>query len=117
MATVSPTFDFVQAQAAKVPRVTWADIVTGDTITTLPVNAQAAVAGAVQFGGTFGGATVKLQVSNDGVTYFDMKDITGATITATAAAFFEFTAAAMFIRPSVTSGSANAVDVTLVLRG
>ena len=27
MATVSPAFDFVQAQAAKVPRVTWADIV------------------------------------------------------------------------------------------
>jgi hypothetical protein len=86
MATVSPAFDFVTAQAAKVPRVTWADIVTGDTITAFPVAAQAAVAGAVQFGGTFGGATVGLQVSNDGTTYFDMKDLAGTTISATAIA-------------------------------
>jgi hypothetical protein len=117
MATVSPAFDFVTAQAAKVPRVTWADIVTGDTITAFPVAAQAAVAGAVQFGGTFGGATVGLQVSNDGTTYFDMKDLGGTVISATAAALFEFTTAAMYIRPVIASGSANAVDVTVVLRG
>jgi hypothetical protein len=97
--------------------VTWADIVTGDTITTLPVAAQAAVAGAVQFGGTFGGATVGLQVSNDGVTYFDMKDLAGATVAATANALFEFTTSAMFLRPVVTGGAANAIDVTVVLRG
>jgi hypothetical protein len=117
MPTVTPAFDFVKAQAAQVPRVTWADIITGDTIVTLPVAAQAAVAGAVQFGGTFGGATIKLQVSNDGVTYFDMKDLSGTTISATANAIFEFTTAAMFLRPVITGGSANAVDVTVVLRG
>lgn len=117
MATVSPAFDFVTAQAAKVPRVTWADIVTGDTITALPIAAQAAVAGAVQFGGTFGGATVGLQTSNDGVTYFDMKDLGGTTVSATANAIFEFTTAAMYLRPVVTGGAANAIDVTLVMRG
>lgn len=117
MAIVSPTFDFVTAQAAKVPRVTWAGIVTSDTITTLPVAAQAAVAGTVQFGGTFGGATVGLQVSNDNVTYFDMKDLGGTVISATANGFFEFTTSAMFLRPVVASGSANAINVTVVLRG
>lgn len=117
MATVSPTFDFVQAQAARVPRVTWADIVTGDTIVSLPVDAQAAVAGSVQFGGTFGGATVALQASNDGVTFFTMRDLSGAQVSTTAAALFEFTSAAMYFRPLVTGGSANAIDVTLVLRG
>lgn len=117
MATVSPAFDFVQAQAAKVPRVTWADIVTGDTLTAFPVAAQAAVAGAVQFGGTFGGATVGLQVSNDGTTFFDMKDLGGTVVSATSAALFEFTTAAMYIRPVITGGAANAVDVTVVLRG
>jgi hypothetical protein len=117
MATVSPAFDFVAAQAAKVPRVTWADIVTGDTLTAFPVAAQAAVAGAVQFGGTFGGATIGLQVSNDGTTFFDMKDLGGTVITATANALFEFTTAAMYIRPVITGGAANAVDVTVVLRG
>jgi hypothetical protein len=117
MATVSPAFDFVAAQAAKVPRVTWADIVTGDTLTAFPVAAQAAVAGAVQFGGTFGGATVGLQVSNDGTTFFDMKDLGGTVVSATSAALFEFTTAAMYIRPVITGGAANAVDVTVVLRG
>lgn len=117
MATVSPAFDFVQAQAAKVPRVTWADLATGDTITAFPVAAQAAVAGAVQFGGTFGGATVGLQVSNDGTTFFDMKDLGGTVVSATSAALFEFTTAAMYIRPVITGGAANAVDVTVVLRG
>jgi hypothetical protein len=117
MATVSPAFDFVAAQAAKVPRVTWADIVTGDTLTAFPVAAQAAVAGAVQFGGTFGGATVGLQVSNDGTTFFDMKDLGGTVVSATSAALFEFTTAAMYIRPVITGGAANAVDVIVVLRG
>ena len=117
MSTVSPAFDFVQAQAAKVPRVTWADIVTGDTLTAFPIAAQAAIAGAVQFGGTFGGATIGLQASNDGVTYFDIKDLGGTVISATAAALFEFTTAAMYIRPVISGGAANAVDVTVVLRG
>jgi hypothetical protein len=117
MATVSPAFDFVQAQAAKVPRVTWADLTTGDTIVAFPVAAQAAVAGAVQFGGAFGSATVKLQVSNDGTTYFDMKDLGGTVVTATSAALFEFTTAAMYLRPAISGGTGDAVDVTLVLRG
>lgn len=117
MSTVSPAFDFVQAQAAKVPRVTWADIVTGDTITAFPIDAQAAVAGAVQFAGTFGGATIGLQASNDGTTFFDIKDLGGTVISATAAALFEFTTAAMYIRPVISGGAANAVDVIVVLRG
>jgi hypothetical protein len=117
MATVTPAFDFVATQSGKTPRVTWADIVTGDTLTALPIAAQAAVAGAVQFDGTFGGATVGLQVSNDGTTFFDMKDLGGTVVSATSAALFEFTTAAMYIRPVIASGSANAVDVTVVLRG
>ena len=38
-------------------------------------------------------------------------------ISATANALFEFTTAAMYIRPVITGGAANAVDVTVVLRG
>ena len=117
MATVSPAFSFVQAQSSKVPRTVWADIVTGDTIDPLIVAGQAAVAGCVQIDGTFGGATVGLQASNDGVTYFDIKDLGGTVISTTSAALFEFTTAAVYLRPVVTGGAANAVDVTLVLRG
>jgi hypothetical protein len=38
-------------------------------------------------------------------------------VAATAAGLFEFTTAAMYIRPVITGGSANAVDVIVVLRG
>lgn len=117
MATVSPVFSHVQAQAQTITRTIWEDIVTGDTIESFGVPGQAAVAGCVQFGGTFGGATVKLQVSNDGTTFFDMKDLTGTAISGTSASFFEFTSAGVYFRPAVTGGSGNAVDVTLVLRG
>jgi hypothetical protein len=117
MATVSPGFDFVQAQAAKVPRVTWTGLATGDTIEALPVNAQAAIAGAVQFKGTFGGATVGLQASNDGVTFSGIKDLGGTVISTTSGALFEFTTAAMYIRPVISGGTGDAVDVVVVLRG
>jgi hypothetical protein len=56
-------------------------------------------------------------VSNDGTTYFDMKDLAGTTISATANALFEFTTSAMYLRPVISGGAANAVDVTVVLRG
>lgn len=117
MATVTPTFSLVKTQSEPIPRIVWEDIVTGDTINSIPVLGQAAVAGSVQFGGTFGGATIKLQVSNDGTTFFDMKDLSANTVEATAAAFFEFTTSAVYLRPAISGGAANAVDVTVCLRG
>ena len=117
MATVSPTFSIVQAQAQSIPVISWADLATGDTITHIGVPGADGVAGAVQFGGTFGGATVKLQASNDGTTFFDMKELGGAAISATAAALFEFTTAAVYLRPAISGGTGDAVDVTVVLRG
>ena len=117
MATVSPAFDFVAAQAAKVPRVTWEALATGDTIVALPIAAQAAIAGAVQFKGTFGGATVGLQASNDGTTFFTIDDLGGTPVSTGAAAFFEFTTAAMYIRPVISGGVGDDVDVVVVMRG
>lgn len=117
MATVSPDFSPVFAQGQTIMRNVWADLATGDTIVQLGITGQAAVAGAVQFGGTFGGATVKLQVSNDNATYFDMKDLLGNAITATAAGYFEFTTAGVYLRPAISGGTGDAVDVTLCLRG
>jgi hypothetical protein len=117
MATVSPVFTVVKAQGADVVRVAWAPLATGDTINSLAVSAQAAAIGAVQFTGTFGGATAKLQVSNDGTNFVDMKDLTGAMISATAAAYFEFTTAGVYLRPAISGGTGDEVTATLCLRG
>jgi hypothetical protein len=46
-----------------------------------------------------------------------MKDLNATTISATAAAFFDFTTSAVYLRPAITGGAANAVDVTVCLRG
>ena len=117
MATVTPATTIVNIRGMSVPRLTWADIVTGDTAEPYGITAQAAIAGSIQIGGTFGGTTVTLQGSKDGTTFFGLKDVAGNAITATAAAYFEFTTAALYIRPALTSGSANAVDITVLLRG
>lgn len=117
MATVSPVISYVRAQAQDVPKVVWSGIVTGDTIVALPVTGYNASLISAQVGGTFGGATVTLEVSNDGVTYAGAKDLHGTAVSLTAAGLVQVPSSAMYIKPVVTSGSANSIDVTLVLRG
>ncbi len=117
MALISPVFTVVKTQGADAVRVSWTNAATGDTFTALSVSAQAAVVGSVQFSGTFGGATIKIQVSNDGVSFFDMKDLAGTVISATAAGFFEFTTAGLYIRPAITGGTGDSVSAILCLRG
>lgn len=111
--TVAPVISLSIADA---PRYIWEDIETGDTLTGLRLTGTGARRGAVQISGTFGGATVKMQTSNDGTNFYDIKDIHGTAVSASAAAIFEITSAALYIRPAITSGSANAVDVTLFMR-
>ena len=114
MATVSPVLN---RTAESIPYLLWENVATGDTLNPYAVNARLGLDAAVQFAGTFGGATVKLQVSNDNTTYFDVKDTGGTTISATAAAIFNFSSAAIYFRPAITGGTADAVDIYLVLRG
>lgn len=114
MPDISPVRSIVDG----VPTVRWDAITTStDTPLKFAVTEQWGLAGSVQFAGTFGGSTVTLQMSNDGTNWVDIKDLQGITVSATATAMFEFTCSAAYIRPSVTGGSANNVDVILVLRG
>lgn len=99
--------------------VKWEGMATGEANEALTVAGQLGLVGAAQISGTFGGATVTLQCSNDGTTWFNMRDVTGAgtTMTATGNSFFEFSTAALYIRPAISGGTDDDVDVTLVLRG
>lgn len=114
MATVSPV---VKRTAKGTPYVIWEGIVTGDTLVALELVDGWGTAGSVQISGTFGGATVKLQHGNDNSTFLDAKDVSGATVSATANAIFEISLSSAYFRPAIASGSANDVDVILVLRG
>lgn len=114
MADVTPV---VRRTAEKIPYVIWEAAATGDTINKFALPEQWGLAGSVQISGTFGGATVKLQHSNDGVTWFDAKDLQGNTVSATAAAIFEVSISSAYFRVASSGGTADDVDVILVLRG
>ena len=75
------------------------------------------IAGCMQAFGTFGGGTVKLQGSNDGTNWVDLNDVTGTAIGITAAGGAEFTTSFLYIRPLVTGGSGDDIDVLILLRG
>jgi len=117
MATISPEFTKTTIRGQTVTTVLWEAVATGDTLNAFGLIDTAAVAGSVQISGTFGGATVTLQVSNDGTTWFDAKDLSGNTMDATSNSYFEFTSAALYMRPAIASGSGNDVDIILSLRG
>lgn len=69
----------------------------------------------VQFVGTFGGATVALQGSNDGVNWESLTDPQGNAISKTSAALETVTENTLFIRPLVSGGGGTTdIDVYLV---
>lgn len=65
----------------------------------------------VQVSGTIGGATVVLQGSNDGTTYTTLKDLVGTDLSFTAAGYAEFTSGAAFIKPSISGGTGDSINV------
>lgn len=95
----------------------WTSLSTGDTATKLQPSANTASVATVQVFGTFGGATVTLEGSNDGTNYVAMRDVDGADISFTAAGYAEFSTAFRYIRPASTGGTGDNVDVYICLRG
>lgn len=59
----------------------------------------------VQFTGTFGGATVVLQGSNDGVNWHTLTDTLGSPISKTGGALASVTEMTRYVRPLVQGGS------------
>jgi hypothetical protein len=70
----------------------------------------------VQAVGTFGGATVSLQGSNDGTTWHNMTQKGGTTaLTFTSAGCHSVNENPAFIRPHTTGGSGTDVDVIVAI--
>lgn len=114
MATIVPTTVEEQVRAAA---YRWTDYSTADDAVPVKIQNMQGLAGSIQVTGTFGGATIALQVSNNGTNYVTLKDAIGSNITFTAAGIAEFSTAALYIKPTSTGGTADNVTVTIVLRG
>ena len=100
-----------------VPSVRWTGIAAGDTCTPYLVRNRYGFVGSIQISGTFGGATVTLEQSNDGVTYFPATDTLGSAISATAGEMSEMSLAAVYLKPVITGGSGGSISVIIVFRG
>ena len=113
MATVTPTITRLSGQDGT--KVTWADMATGDTIVSHKVIRKPDRA-SVQAAGTFaGGTAIGLTGSNDGTNFAVLDDAGGTAISSKTAAFFEgLRDAVIEFKPTIASGSADSVTVTLV---
>lgn len=67
--------------------------------------------------GTFGGATVRLQGSNDGTNWHNMTQKGGTSaLTFTASGLHSVNEAPAFIRPTTTGGTGTDVDVIVCIK-
>lgn len=97
--------------------IAWADLSTADTAVKYRVPGTVGAIASIQFTGTFGGATLVLQGSNDGTNFATIKDVNGDNVSVTAAGLVDFSTGALYLRPSSSGGTGDNVDVTMVLRG
>lgn len=67
-----------------------------------------------QVSGAFGGATIVIEGSNDGINYFTLRDPFAVPLSYTAPDLREVTEMALWMRPRVIGGAAAAVDVIAV---
>lgn len=102
---------------AEVPRVIWDNLTTaGDPGAAFKLVGGKAVRLSVQFIGTFGSGTAIMQGSNDGTNWVTLKDITNTAVSTTAAALFEIETSAAYVRPDTSGGTADDLDVIMVIR-
>lgn len=95
----------------------WEAVATGETINSIEPTGRSGELGTVQAFGTFGGATITLEGSNDGSTFVTLRDTDGADVSFTAAGYAEISTAFRYIRVASTGGTSDDVDVYLCLRG
>ena len=68
----------------------------------------------LQIAGTFGGATVSVEISNDGVNWMPMKDTDDFPVSATANTMFDISTGAARVRAKSTGGDGTTdINVTL----
>lgn len=96
--------------------VTWTTLTESDTAEGYLAGSTKPLVGALQVTGTFGGATVSLQGSNDNSNWVNLKDTAGTEIALTAAGGADFSTAFAYIRVSASGGSSQDVDSIICLR-
>ena len=105
------------AKVSGVATYSWETLTENDTASRLELAGTLPAIASFQVVGTFGGATVVLQGSNDGTNWVTMKDTAGNDVSLTATGSAEVSSAMRYFRPSASGGSSQDVDVFFVARG
>lgn len=115
MPAIAPAVD---TTIKDVPRIIWSGVAPGDTLDALVLKQQYGLAASVQAVGTFGGATITMQVSNDGTNWANVSDVSSVPVVMTTATqYYEMSLSSAYIRGVIAGGSGSDIDVILVLRG
>lgn len=94
--------------------VSWSALSSADTAEDVEIDGTFTLGGCMQVTGTFGGATVSLEVSNDGANFHALSLVDGsAAPTLTSAGVIEFSTGARFIRPAAAGGTSDSLNVTI----
>ena len=116
MATISPVETSIRGATSGLGIITWETLTESDTAASYSPNGLQSYAGSIQVVGTFGGATVVLQGSNDNTNWVDLSDPNGTAISFTAAGAAEFATAMAYIRPSASGGTSQDLDIIVSTR-
>lgn len=115
MAVVNDTSTEVSTLYGKGSLATWTALATGDT--GKPIVGIGLSDRSFQASGTFGGATVILQGSNNGTDWVTLTDPAGAAISFTSTGLKQVLQVTKYMRPSVSGGAAVAINCDLLLVG
>lgn len=92
---------------------TWSALATGDT--GAPLQGPGFTDASFQVGGTFGGATVVIEGSNDGITYGTLVDPFNTALSFTAAnSPTQVLPIVLWIRPRVSGGAGVVINVNAI---
>jgi hypothetical protein len=94
--------------------ITWENI--GNADTPMPVTYPGYGSKSFQAEGTFGGTTVSIQGSNDGVNYHNLTDPTETTISLTSGGLREVLEHTLYLQPALSGGSGSSITATLFVR-
>lgn len=110
-AVITPVETIIADSNGKTIVVLWETMGNADTGTA--VERTNFMDRSVQITGTFGGATVVIQGSNDGTNFVTLADFNGDAISVTASGLYSIAPAVRYIRPVTSGGSGSDIDVTL----
>lgn len=110
-ATITATIDINPESNGQSVTAVWASMGNADTGTAVDYNHF--LDRSIQVTGTFGGATVTVQGSNDGTNFATLSDYQGNLLTLTAAGLKPIAEGVRYIRVITSGGSGTVVTVTL----